>query len=206
MKHFLTIFTLLMFTISGCNKHEVKIIEQNDKIVAVGDSLTFGFGGMGTTYPEELAKIIKRQVVNEGVSGNTSTQVLDRIDDIIQKEAPSYVLLAIGGNDMLRRVNDEDIKRNIIDIIEKLEKNGVKVILLAEPRPRYTGMLLEISDASFYKEIAKKKDILLISDAFTKFLNSEEYKSDLIHLNAKGYIKTAEKIAEELKKNKLIVD
>lgn len=206
MKHLLIIFTLSIFVISGCNKHEVKSIEQSDKIVAVGDSLTFGFGGSGTTYPEELAKIIKRQVINEGVSGNTSDQVLERIDDIIKKEAPSYVFLAIGGNDMLRKVNDEDIKRNITNIIEKLEQNGVKVILLAEPRPRFTGMMLGISDAAFYKEIAQKKDILLIGDAFTKFLNNEEYKSDLIHLNAKGYIKTAEKIAEELKKNKLIVD
>lgn len=206
MKHFLIIFTLLIFTISGCNKHEVKIIEQNDKIVAVGDSLTFGFGGGGTTYPEELAKIIKRQVVNEGVSGHTSAQVLERIDNIIQKEKPAYVLLAIGGNDMLRRVNDEDIKKNIINIIEKLEHSGVKVILIAEPRPRSNGLIFGISDADLYKEIAKKKGILLIGDAFTKFLNNEKYKSDFIHLNAQGYIKAAEKIAEELKSNKLIVD
>jgi acyl-CoA thioesterase I len=206
MKHILTLLILSTFLLSGCKKQEVKPIEQNEKIVAVGDSLTFGYGGRGTTYPEELGKIIKRQVVNEGVSGATSAQVLTRIDDVIKNESPSYVLLAIGGNDMLQRVNDEDIKRNIIDTIEKLESNGIKVILVAEPRPRAIGMILGISDAAFYKEIADKKDVILISDAFTKYLNNEEYKSDLIHLNAKGYVKTAEKIAESLKDNKLIVD
>ena len=107
---------------------------------------------------------------------------------------------------MLRRVNDEEIKKNIIATIEKLEVHGIKVILIAEPRPRATGMILGISDAAFYKEIAEKKDLVLINDAFSKFLNNEEYKSDLIHLNAKGYTKTAEKIAEQLKEKKLIID
>lgn len=195
-----------LILLSGCEKNTVTPIDKNDIIVAVGDSLTFGYGGSGVNYPQQLGIIIKRQVINEGVNGDTSAKVLVRIDDILKKQMPSYILLSIGGNDMLNRISDQEIKSNILAIIDKIHNNNVKVILISEPRPKTIGIIIGLDDAKFYKEISSEKNVLLISDVFSKNLNDENLKSDLIHLNNKGYIKTAEKIAEFLKNNKLIIE
>ena len=196
----------MFMSISACSKQDVKRIEKDSKIVAIGDSLTSGYGGTGINYPDELAKIIERRVVNAGVSGDTTQLVLQRIDKIIQDETPSFAILAIGGNDMLRGVKDEIIKENIYKIIDKLEKSDVTVIILAEPRPKTLGMLFNLSDAAFYKEIAQKKNLFLISNTFSDLLSKDEYKSDIIHLNDKGYKKAAQEIANSLKNEKFIIN
>lgn len=206
MKIIYFLLLLILGSLSACSKQDIKRIEKDSKVVAIGDSLTFGYGGNGVNYPDELAKTIERRVVNSGVNGDTTQQVLHRIDKIIQEETPSFVILAIGGNDMLRGVGDDVIKENIYAIIDKLEKSDVTVIILAEPRPRTLGMIFNLSDASFYKEIAQNKKLFLINNVFSDLLSKDEYKSDLIHLNGRGYKKAAEQIANALIKQKIVVN
>lgn len=198
------LLTAMLLVGTGCSKKSVVAIEKDAKIVAVGDSLTFGYGGGGVNYPQELSKIIERKVENEGVSGDTSAQVLTRLERIIQDDQPTHVLLSIGGNDMLRHVGDNEIKSNIYQIIDKLEEQKIQVILVAQPRPKSTGLIFGLSDADFYKEVAEKKNLILINNAFSSLLSKQEYKSDMIHLNAIGYKKVAEAIAKDFSDKKLI--
>ena len=56
---------LVFVSLSACSKQDIKRIEKDSKVVVIGDSLTFDYGGSGVSYPEELAKIIERRVIKK---------------------------------------------------------------------------------------------------------------------------------------------
>lgn len=184
---------------TGCAKKSLTPIPNDSKIVAFGDSLTFGYGANSNeSYPKILQNKINITVINEGISGDTTTDGLERIHEVLEKNSPSMILIGLGGNDMLRKINEEKIKNNLRKLIEISQDKGIQVVLLATPQPSLMGIFTSLSDAEFYKEIAKEKNVPLIEDVYSKWLSKSEYKSDPIHLNAKGYEKVAEQIAEFL--------
>lgn len=192
---------------TGCSKKTLTPIDHNSNIVAFGDSLTFGYGASpAESYPSILKSKINKNVVNAGVNGNTTQDGLDRISDVLDNYKPSLIIIGLGGNDMLRKVSEETTKENLRKMIDISRDNGVQVVLLATPKPSLMGAFLSLSDADFYKKIAKEKNVPLIEDVYSKWLSKQEYKSDLIHLNAKGYEKVAETIAEFLKSSGAIVN
>lgn len=169
--------------------------------VAIGDSLTYGFGtDKLNSYPQQLSNRLGIKIINEGKNGDTSLGVLTRLDSILERHSPSVVLLSIGGNDMLRGVSDKIIIENISNIIDRLRQNNVQVILIAEPRPSLKGALISLSDANFYWSIAREKKIPIIENVFSSLLSKPEYRSDMIHLNAIGYAKAADMIFNKLSK------
>lgn len=195
------ILIIVFFLFLASCSEKKPVIERSSNIVALGDSLTFGYGGNGTTYPQELQKIIEIKVINEGISGDTSKDVLDRLPSVMDNKPISLVILAIGGNDMLRGSNDIEITSNINQIIDYFKSLNIEVVLLAEPRPSSAGLIVGLNDAKFYKKIAQEKNILLIEEAFSNPLSKKELKSDLIHLNSQGYREVANKVAYFLKKS-----
>lgn len=103
-------------------------------IVAFGDSLTAGYGtDDGNSYPDFLqrdlnAKGFHYRVVNAGISGNTTKDGLDRLDDVLALR-PALVIVAFGGNDGLRGLPIESTRRNLDRIVSTLQHAGVKVVL-----------------------------------------------------------------------------
>jgi acyl-CoA thioesterase I len=103
-------------------------------IVAFGDSLTAGFGtDTGNSYPDFLerdlnAKGFHYRVVNAGISGNTTKDGLDRLNDVLALK-PALVIVAFGGNDGLRGLPIESTRRNLDRIVSTLQHAGVKVVL-----------------------------------------------------------------------------
>ena len=103
-------------------------------IVCFGDSITAGYGvDPGETYPENLEKILAGdnypyRVVNEGVSGNTTKDGLDRIARVIALH-PDVVVLEFGGNDGLRGLPIASTRANLDQIVATLQHAGVKVVL-----------------------------------------------------------------------------
>ncbi len=203
MKKIILLFLVLLM--SACSKVEVEPLARNDTIVAFGDSLTYGYGVYaGFSYPEQLSKIIKIKVINAGVNGNTTKDGLNRLSEIMDEHKPKLVLLGLGGNDMLRKVPDQTIIDNLTNMIKQIKAKNAQVVLLATPKPSLLGSVGYLNDASFYKDVAKKENVLLIEDIYSQFLSKQEYKSDLIHLNQKGYELVAKEIAKFLEDNNFI--
>jgi acyl-CoA thioesterase-1 len=103
-------------------------------IVAFGDSLTAGYGtDTGNSYPDFLetdlnAKGFHYHVINAGISGNTTKDGLDRLDDVLALK-PVLVIVAFGGNDGLRGLPIESTRRNLNRIVSTLQHAGIKVVL-----------------------------------------------------------------------------
>jgi acyl-CoA thioesterase I len=136
-------------------------------IVAVGDSLTAGYGLPETeAYPALLEKKLHQagyrwQVINAGISGETSSGTLARVDWIL-KLKPDIVILETGANDGLRGVDPQLTRGNIDKTVAKLQENGVVVVLagmkmLANLGPSYTAEFADI-----YPKVAAKHGLILI--------------------------------------------
>lgn len=174
-------------------------LAQGSRVVALGDSLTFGYGAdKGRDYPSVLAGLTGWQIENMGVNGDTSQNVLDRLSAVIEK-TPSLVLLGIGGNDVLRRVPANETKNNIIAIIKALKDKNIPVVLIAEPHLSASALFGKASDNPIYAEIASELSVPLLEKAWSNILSDEKLKSDQIHANNAGYQKFAETLYEFLK-------
>ena len=113
-------------------------------IVAFGDSLTAGFGvEPGLSYPDYLQKEIDQrglhwQVVNQGTSGDTTTDGLNRVGDVIAAK-PAIVIVEFGGNDGLRGLPLATTRANLDRIISQLKSAGIRVVLAGMTLPPNYG-------------------------------------------------------------------
>lgn len=210
MKRKILILSLFLSSlmIIGCKNQinfENKTINKDETIIAFGDSLTFGMGAKPIeSYPERLAEITGYHVVNAGLNGDTAKGALKRLHKEVEENNPALVILGLGGNDMLKK-NDDELEENLILLVNYLKEKNIQVVLLATPKPDYLGgMVGYLTDAPVYKDVAIKTQTFLIQDVYSQYLSKNEYKSDLIHLNSKGYNLVAEKIAKELKDKQFI--
>jgi lysophospholipase L1-like esterase len=193
-------------TLAACSDHDDVVKLENDStIVAFGDSLTYGYGALSDddTYPSQLEKITGYTVINAGVNGDTAHAGVKRIRKVVQEHNPELVLVSLGGNDMLRK-QDKDLEANLSAIVEYLISRNIQVVLIAEPQPSVAFLVNSLNDAEVYQTVAKKYDIPLIENVFSKYLSEYKYKSDTIHLNSEGYELVAEDVAKELKSFGLI--
>ena len=188
----------IAITIAGCGEKVQKLprLASTDVVVAFGDSLTYGTGAAeNESYPAVLSQLIGRQVVRAGVPGEVTAQGLRRLPQVIEEHRPRLVIVCLGGNDMLRKVSDTEIRSNLRAIIRTLKERGIAVVLVGVPKPA-----LLTSAPEFYAELAKEFGIPYEGKVVTGVLYSPEMKADPIHPNAKGYRRMAEAIAELLRK------
>lgn len=184
--------------IAGCSPNVPKVskLAATDVIVAFGDSLTFGVGATeAESYPIVLGQLIARKVVRAGVSGEVTEGGLARLQGVIDEHKPKLVIVCLGGNDMLRKVNEAQTKTNMRTIIKTIKAQGIDVVLVGVPKPA-----LVTSAPPFFDEIAKEFGIPYEGKIVTDVLYQRDQKSDAIHPNAKGYRRMAEAIAVLLKK------
>lgn len=201
-----TLLFSALLALGACSDHDAVIKLQNDsKIVAFGDSLTYGYGATNEddAYPNKLEKISGYTVINAGVNGDTAHAGVKRIRKVVQEHNPDLVIVSLGGNDMLRK-QDKDLEHNLSAIIEYLLSRNIQVVLLAEPQPSMAFLVNSLSDAAVYQKVANKHKIPLIENVFSRYLSEYKYKSDTIHLNSDGYELVAEDVAKELKSIGLI--
>lgn len=103
-------------------------------IIAFGDSLTAGYGAdPGDSYPDYLQKDLDAkgyhyQVVNQGISGNTSKDGVDRLEEVLRLK-PVLVIVAFGGNDGLRGLPIASTRENLDRMVSTLLNSGAKVVL-----------------------------------------------------------------------------
>ena len=188
---------LIAVVLSGCGPApRVRPLTPESVVLAFGDSLTAGTGADGNeSYPAVLAGLLGCKVVNAGIPGETSPEGLDRLPEVLKQHKPDLVLLCHGGNDMLQKVNDEVITRNVRAMIEAAQGCGADVILLGVPRP---GLFLRAPP--FYAEVAESCKIPYEAKVLPEILSTRSLKSDAIHPNAEGYRKLAGRVAALIRK------
>jgi acyl-CoA thioesterase-1 len=172
-------------------------------VVAFGDSLYAGYNldqgkGLAPVLEQALAaRGVKAQVVNAGVSGDTSAAGLARLpftlDGLARK--PDLMLVGLGGNDMLRGLSPDATRDNLDAILAELKKRGIPVLLtgmLASPNmgPDYATAFNPIFPA-----LAKKYDAALYPFMLDGVIGNRELQlPDGIHPNDKGVTVIAGKL------------
>lgn len=129
-------------------------------ILALGDSLTAGYELMPEeSYPAQLDAKLRAagysyRVVNGGISGDTTLNLLSRYQSLVEETKPDLIILEIGGNDGLRRLPLEDMEKNIREALAYLDKKGIPVVFAGMKIPKNFG---QYSDdfAEVFPRIAK---------------------------------------------------
>lgn len=130
-------------------------------IVAFGDSLTAGFGvPVEESYPAQLQRRLDQagyryEVINAGVSGDTTAGGVRRIDWIL-KSRPRIVIVELGANDGLRGLNLEDTSANLEQMLRRFQEAGVAVVLAGMQLPPNYGAEYTGRFTALYGNLAKK--------------------------------------------------
>lgn len=183
------VFSMLLL-LQSCTGPSIAVLSHNAQILAFGDSLTHGKGSSeGGDYPAVLAELTGLRVINAGVSGETTSQGLTRLAELLVRETPDLLILLEGGNDFLRNHDIAKTKTNLAQMIELAQARSIAVVLIAVPQKS-----LFLSPATLYSELAETYDVMLLEEALTDLLKTRSMKSDTIHLNDAGYRALAETI------------
>lgn len=199
-RRFMQISALLAAALTACSKTAPHAaLPAGSTILALGDSLTAGYGADAeAAYPAVLAGLTGWQIINGGVSGNTSAQALARLPALMRRQ-PQLVLVSIGGNDFLRKVPEADTRSNIRQIVQQIKAAGVPAVLVAVPYFTTGALFGRLSEHPMYEELAAELNVPLLKGAWAEVLGDKKLKSDQIHANAQGYRVFAEKMWAFLK-------
>ena len=129
----LYLFFFLIVLFNGCSEKQPKEIK---KIVLLGDSLMSGYG---LSSEKHLDKILQKDlnlsgykitIINKSVSGDTSSEGLARLDKILKIEDTDLIILGLGANDMLKGIDPSVTKKNLQEIINKIQIKKIDILLV----------------------------------------------------------------------------
>ena len=174
-------------------------------IVALGDSLTAGYGvAAHEAYPALLEAILRREgyrhrVVNAGVTGDTTAGGLRRVDWVLRAH-PDVAIVALGGNDGLRGLSLAAMRENLERIVRRLREGGARVLLAGMRVPPNYGADYAQGFAAAFPAVARRTGatlmpFLLDGVAAQPALN----QADGIHPNAAGHRVMADRLWPYLK-------
>ena len=212
---FLVLAAALMSGAAGCRSRSESVPEREQpaaapadpnapparpKIVALGDSLTAGYGLLeAQSYPSILQEHLDRdgyqfEVVNAGVSGDTSAGGLRRLDWALEGDV-RVLILALGANDGLRGLSVGQMKDNLTQIIQRAREKNVVVILAGMEAPPNFGQEYGSAFRQAFRDVAREQRVLFIPFLLKDVAgNSELNQADAIHPNPRGTAIVAETV------------
>lgn len=190
IKHLMALLSLVLLLcgLSACSKPESALPAQTTVLI-LGDSLTQGVGASAPehAYPALLRQQTGWNIVNGGISGNTSAQALARLPALLQQYQPKLVIISIGGNDFLQRRSNSDTRANIQQSIRLSQQSGAQVLLVAVPELTLAAAVGHPNDHAMYAALAKEEQVYLLEDAWSDVLADETLRADAVHANDAGY-------------------
>jgi acyl-CoA thioesterase-1 len=159
--------TVLVAGFSGLpgQKHQAAAQGRPLRLVALGDSLTAGYNlPQNAAFPAALERALKAkgykvEVANAGVSGDTASAGLDRLDWSVP-DGTDGVILELGANDMLRGLDPAVTRQAIEGIVTRLKERGILVMLAGMYATRNLGPDYVQKFDGLYPEIARKHDLV----------------------------------------------
>lgn len=168
----------------------------------LGDSLTAGFGlqeGDGLVPQLQTwlnMQGVEAQMQNAGVSGDTTAGGLSRLDWALGGGADALIV-ALGGNDMLRGLSPAAARNNLAAILDSAQARNLPVLLVGMHAPANLGLDYKQAFDAIYPDLAHEKGVLLFPDMFTGLMKagadpadpalmSAWMQKDGIHPNAEG--------------------
>jgi acyl-CoA thioesterase-1 len=176
------------------------------KIVVLGDSLSAGYGLLEMqAFPALLQARInedgyKWEVVNAGISGDTSASGLQRVDWALDQGDVRILILELGANDGLRGLPVSQMKKNLAGIIEAAQAKGASVMLAGMEAPPNFGPEYTVSFRQVYRDLAKEYKVTFLPFLLDKVAgNPSLNQSDGIHPNIDGTVIVADTVWNMLK-------
>jgi len=170
------------------------------RLAVLGDSLAAGYGvTLEDAFPARLeralaAEGIACEVLNAGVSGDTSAGGLGRIDWVLGDD-PTHLLVELGGNDALRAIPVDTLESNLAGIIERAQEEGVSVKLAGMLAPPNLGARYTDAFAAVYAELARRYEVPLYPFFLDGAIEDPALmQPDGIHPNAEGVAVIVERI------------
>ena len=192
-------------TPAGAVASAARVTDARPKIVALGDSLTAGYGLSETqAYPALLQRRIdadgyKFQVVNAGVSGDTTAGGLRRLDWALQGEV-KILIVALGGNDGLRGLPVGEMKRNLSKIIATARARGITVVLAGIEAPPNYGAEYASSFRAVFSDLAREERVVFIPFLLDRVAGLPHLNlGDGIHPNEQGAAIVSETVWQAVK-------
>ncbi len=144
----------------------VAAAEKPVKLVAFGDSLTAGYGvAADEAFPAKLQKALRArghavEVVNAGVSGDTASGGLDRLDWSVPDDADAAIV-ELGANDALRGIDPETTRQALDRIVARLQAKGISVLLAGMRAPPNMGADYAARFDALFAEVARARKVPL---------------------------------------------
>ena len=143
------------------------------------------------------------KIINGSISGDTSEDGLDRIEEYTSNSNIDLIVLGLGANDMLRRINPDQTESNLRKIIEIIKINNIDIILAGMKASPTNGLAYKKKFDDIFPNLAKEYDLNLIPFLLKKVaLNPKLNQSDGIHPNYEG----AKVISETIRKSIINLD
>ncbi len=182
------------------------VAQEKKTILFFGDSIAAGYGiEPQQAFPAIIQNKIDSaglnyEVINGGLSGETSAGGLRRIDWVLQRDI-DIIVLELGGNDGLRGIDLSSTKENLQQIIDKAKAKNpdVEIILAGMQVPPNLGTDYTQEFQNLYPELAKENNLILIPLILDKVGGKDEYmQPDQIHPNVQGHKVVAETVWDVL--------
>jgi len=166
--------------------------QHTPRIVVLGDSLTSGRGiGKASAYPAVLQERLTKsgydyEVVNAGVSGDTTAGALRRVGGVLDDEV-EVLIVALGANDGLRGVPVEQLEANLGRIIEEAQRRDIRVILVGMDALPVRGWAYSVAFHRAYEELARRYRVPLVPFLLLNVMGDPSLmQRDRVHPNEEG--------------------
>lgn len=176
------------------------------RILAMGDSLT---AGAGVKAADSLPAQLKRRLIDDGfdveviqagISGDTTTGGLARLDYTLDSGPIDLVILELGANDMLNGHDPAVTRANLDQILATLKGRGINVLLCQMVSTRNFGQAYKKAFDSIYPDLARKYGLTMIPFLLEGIWGHPELVVDGVHPNAEGVAKIVRKISPIVEK------
>lgn len=196
MKHLLVTAALLIILAACQDDQQLSAAESASPeiiIVAMGNSLTAGYGvSEEEAYPAKLERRLRAEgyncrVINAGVSGETTSDALSRLDWVLGMK-PDIVIFESGANDGFRGINPAIPRKNIDKVLTRLHEAGVVTVLAGMKMALSLGPAYVAEFDAIYPDLAKKHGVLFIPFFLDGVATKQQLnQEDGIHPRAAGY-------------------
>jgi acyl-CoA thioesterase-1 len=166
--------------------------QHTPRIVVLGDSLTSGRGiGKANAYPAVLQERLTKsgydyEVVNAGVSGDTTAGALRRVGDVL-KDDVEVLVVALGANDGLRGVSIEQLEANLGQIIDEAQRRDIRVLLVGMDALPVRGWAYSVAFHHAYEDLAKRYRVPLVPFLLLNVMSDASLmQRDRVHPNEEG--------------------